>query len=718
LEQVSNIEELEVVVERIHTSVIALQQSVAVMKDQVDEPYTKISKLVLEISRMQETCELLRNLSRYLYFLERFKKQISGPDKDLVKACGSIQTLESILSANDLQGISLVDSSSVEVKRESVRLRNILWEHLKSSVEAENYGNIADALQGLSYLSALSSSLASLHEFSTSAVSSSLNRVVATLGDVVSFPVKTKECVELILSTRRRLTRILQVVISLETQHEHGADQAAWKSAVVNCQSGLDLWEEKWRSMWDDRLERAIATLPQLQKAALARLYPQLREMSLKLHGGAGSGSGSGLVEQTKVSTKVGSGALFSQLGDIYLHELKQAWSLVLRASPPSPKNVLAFLTLQSTNAGASFWSSTCQQDVLLPEAVRYFQAASPALLRTWMDVSHRELQSVFPSLTLLIRESVRQCRGRLSLTIPAEWIRILWQAAMSTSTSPASTANYGADKADLLTVTAEKWREQWRQLNVSVKWRQDLHRKLAAQALCVCCNIPWYQRCERGPVFLSDIETALSTLGNFTSLYHALLVAMRPSFFLSVPEVVSHHLAGAGAGAGMGGNKKAEESGRSLPNVSPANNVLPSYLLTLYCSHRCPLGVNAVSADQSASHLWQLMQPLLLPDASEDGLIQEGSDDIKALVERTLHASLQYQEQMEMKSFDEDYLWCKKNWIALWTGSYVVPEKEKEKEVKEKEEEKEEKEKEEKEKEKEQEALKDGEPKPMAEGE
>jgi len=72
----------------------------------------------------------------------------------------------------------------------------------------------------------------------------------------------------------------------------------------------------------------------------------------------------------------------------------------------------------------------------------------------------------------------------------------------------------------------------------------------------------------------------------------------------------------------------------------------------------------------------------------------------------------------MEMKSFDEDYLWCKKNWIALWTGSYVVPEKEKEKEVKEKEEEKEEKEKEEKEKEKEQEALKDGEPKPMAEGE
>eukprot|EP00123_Amoebidium_parasiticum_P010455 comp20115_c0_seq1/m.24821 comp20115_c0_seq1/g.24821 ORF comp20115_c0_seq1/g.24821 comp20115_c0_seq1/m.24821 type:complete len:770 (-) comp20115_c0_seq1:276-2585(-) len=146
IQQAMGIQKLEDVLGMVNTRVASLQTSIERIRTRIDGPYNEMVEKTRRLSRLQNACELLRRVIRYLHVTQRLRVQLAAGDRELAKAALSLAELDDVTSV-DLSGLHVVDSENAWVARERENVQDRARNLLNNGLEAQNQADIGTALQ-------------------------------------------------------------------------------------------------------------------------------------------------------------------------------------------------------------------------------------------------------------------------------------------------------------------------------------------------------------------------------------------------------------------------------------------------------------------------------------------------------------------------------------------------------------------------------------------
>lgn len=148
MSQATGIEALEGVLQVIQARSQSLLAAVEKIRSRVVEPHDKIVARTLQLRRIQETCDMLRQVIREMYLSRRLCLQVSAGSKDATKAAQSLSELE-YLSSNglDLTGISVLEGERKFIVQARLEVQGMAEKMLQEAMLVQNQSQVATSLQ-------------------------------------------------------------------------------------------------------------------------------------------------------------------------------------------------------------------------------------------------------------------------------------------------------------------------------------------------------------------------------------------------------------------------------------------------------------------------------------------------------------------------------------------------------------------------------------------
>ncbi|EFA82182.1 oligomeric Golgi complex component [Heterostelium album PN500] len=144
--QASNIREFENETEQLKVGLKSLEESIMRMKKEISEPYKNIKGQINQLKRVQDTCELLRVVIRYLSLIKKLKIHLKD-GRDMAKAAQSIHEIDTIRKENNLSGITIVDQQVEWLNRCREQVVTTAGNLLLQGMDTQNQSEVANSLQ-------------------------------------------------------------------------------------------------------------------------------------------------------------------------------------------------------------------------------------------------------------------------------------------------------------------------------------------------------------------------------------------------------------------------------------------------------------------------------------------------------------------------------------------------------------------------------------------
>ncbi|KAF2076191.1 hypothetical protein CYY_002491 [Polysphondylium violaceum] len=145
--QASHLKELDTLTDTLKLGVQNLEDSIQRMKDDISEPYNKVKTQIDQLKRVQDSCELLRKVIRYLSLVKKLKSHLSTGSRDLSKAAQCISEINLLKKVNDLSGIDIIDSQNIWIKTCTDQIITISTTLIHQGIENQNQNEVVNSLQ-------------------------------------------------------------------------------------------------------------------------------------------------------------------------------------------------------------------------------------------------------------------------------------------------------------------------------------------------------------------------------------------------------------------------------------------------------------------------------------------------------------------------------------------------------------------------------------------
>ncbi|XP_015592291.1 conserved oligomeric Golgi complex subunit 5 isoform X2 [Cephus cinctus] len=135
----------------------SLLSAVERLRGKIVEPFNRIETQTIMLSRLHETSDLLRRVSRMQHLSRRLHSQMntcsSGPD--IVKAANSLHELEQLMSDVDLSGLDVVADDQQAIKVHRATVQRIATHTLTQGLQSTDRTQVGTAVQVFSNLGVL-----------------------------------------------------------------------------------------------------------------------------------------------------------------------------------------------------------------------------------------------------------------------------------------------------------------------------------------------------------------------------------------------------------------------------------------------------------------------------------------------------------------------------------------------------------------------------------
>lgn len=158
LSQATSVEQLESHLDMMQSHMHTLVATSERLKAKVREPYRMMSTQVLTLSRLQETCDLLRRIIRILQLGKRLQSQLQAGPGELTKAALSLQELTE-LWVPELNNVDIIEQDQRVVLHAKTDVERNADSILTRGLDSRNQNQIGIALQVFQNLSMLEGKL-------------------------------------------------------------------------------------------------------------------------------------------------------------------------------------------------------------------------------------------------------------------------------------------------------------------------------------------------------------------------------------------------------------------------------------------------------------------------------------------------------------------------------------------------------------------------------
>ncbi|KAI8388643.1 Golgi transport complex subunit 5-domain-containing protein [Radiomyces spectabilis] len=158
LGQVTGIKNLETVLATVKANIQELKLSLRKLVSKIKDPYHQLQSYTTQLENLQQTCELLRRLHRFLLLKRRLEGQLPStentsiePDsmagRDLSAAALTVHELETIVNESDFEGIHIVTKELAFIETARQRVESEADRLLKDGVNTQSQAKMAAGLQ-------------------------------------------------------------------------------------------------------------------------------------------------------------------------------------------------------------------------------------------------------------------------------------------------------------------------------------------------------------------------------------------------------------------------------------------------------------------------------------------------------------------------------------------------------------------------------------------
>lgn len=147
LAQATGIETLHDVLQSMFVSIQNLQTTAERLQSKVIEPYRKTSNQTAMLTRLQQTCDVIRRMGRIFHLTKRLQGQLQGGVKEITKAAQSLSEAEYFLEGIDLDGIEAVRDELAFLREAKRDVQRQAENMLERGIESQNQSQVGTALQ-------------------------------------------------------------------------------------------------------------------------------------------------------------------------------------------------------------------------------------------------------------------------------------------------------------------------------------------------------------------------------------------------------------------------------------------------------------------------------------------------------------------------------------------------------------------------------------------
>ena len=109
LNQAINIETLEEMLDMVQTRIISLKSTAERLRVKIVSPYNELNLRIIQLSRLQSACDMLRRIKGIIHHSAKLKIQIQNGVKDIVKSSQSLNELDFLLKNFEYNGIDIIE---------------------------------------------------------------------------------------------------------------------------------------------------------------------------------------------------------------------------------------------------------------------------------------------------------------------------------------------------------------------------------------------------------------------------------------------------------------------------------------------------------------------------------------------------------------------------------------------------------------------------------
>ena len=147
LSQAINIETLEEMLDMVQTRIISLKSTSERLRVKIVSPYNELNLRIIQLSRLQSACDMLRRIKGIIHHSAKLKIQIQIGVKDIVKSSQSLNELDFLLKNFEYNGIDIIEKDIHFIhksKRDVEEQANNLFE---IGLQHQNQTQVGTALQ-------------------------------------------------------------------------------------------------------------------------------------------------------------------------------------------------------------------------------------------------------------------------------------------------------------------------------------------------------------------------------------------------------------------------------------------------------------------------------------------------------------------------------------------------------------------------------------------
>ncbi|ELR14443.1 golgi family protein, putative [Acanthamoeba castellanii str. Neff] len=262
--QVHTIRHLEDILAQVTGGVDSLQSAITSIRSELSEPFLLIQARTTQLERVQSSCDVLRQITRFLYLAKKLRSHLDT--QRLPEAAECLYELEQIRKTADLTGIHVVDKETQWIMKADEDVTNGASLMLIQGMETQNQSQVANAIKVFYHLKTLEQKL----DTTLTALNAKISQ---TTKNVLS------EDWRAALWTRiERLTDVLhscsRVILKMKSTDTHGLIL----DDIVKVGTTEELFATFWKSLTQivtDELANA-ARSSQFVETAFVGEYPKL----------------------------------------------------------------------------------------------------------------------------------------------------------------------------------------------------------------------------------------------------------------------------------------------------------------------------------------------------------------------------------------------------------------------------------------------------------
>ncbi|EGG13474.1 oligomeric Golgi complex component [Cavenderia fasciculata] len=144
--QAINIKDFDQEMNELQVGLQNLESSIQHMKHEISEPYNIVNSQITQLKRVQDSCELLRVIIRYLQQVKKLKTHLHD-GRDLSKAAQSIHEINQLKNEYDLKGIEIVDTQTEWINQCREQIIVTSSNLIMQGMNSQNQSEVASSLQ-------------------------------------------------------------------------------------------------------------------------------------------------------------------------------------------------------------------------------------------------------------------------------------------------------------------------------------------------------------------------------------------------------------------------------------------------------------------------------------------------------------------------------------------------------------------------------------------